>query len=59
MCSNEQVLRAGLGSATEVTNITITWRDGSVDHIESLSADAEYVIVQGEGTAFSRRELRP
>jgi hypothetical protein len=52
MCSNEQILRAGLGDASQVENVTVTWQDGSVDEIGTLDANSEYVIVQGDGAAF-------
>ena len=52
MCSNERILRAGVGSADEVTGVTVTWQDGSVDRIGTLETNAEYTIVQGGGEAF-------
>jgi hypothetical protein len=53
MCSNERVLRAGLGQADQVDNVTVTWQDGTVEQIGSLSANAQYVIVQGDEEAFT------
>ena len=52
MCSNEPILRAGLGQASRVENVTVTWQDGSIDRYGTLDANAEYVIVQGESSAF-------
>lgn len=52
MCSNDQILRAGLGEAERVENVTVTWQDGSIDEIGTLDANAQYIIVQGDGTAF-------
>lgn len=52
MCSNESILRAGLGTADQAENVTVTWRDGTVDRIGTLDADSEYVIVQGSQDAF-------
>ncbi len=57
MCSNERVLRAGLGQADRVDNVTVTWQDGTVEQIGTLSANSEYVIVQGEGKAFALEEM--
>lgn len=48
LCSNERTLRAGLGNDHEVTNVMITWPDGSITEIGTLAADAEYLIVQNE-----------
>ncbi len=52
MCSNEPILRAGLGRASQIEDVTVTWQDGSVDQLGTLDANAEYVIVQGDPTAF-------
>ena len=52
MCSNEQIMRAGLDDADQVENVIVTWPDGSIDEIGSLKANSEYVIVQGDQTAF-------
>ncbi len=52
MCSNERILRAGLGEANRVENVSVTWQDGTVDQLGSLDADAQYIIVQGEIKAF-------
>ena len=53
MCSNEKTLIAGLGQAEKVTDVTVTWQDGSIDEIGTLDANAEYLIVQGQGEAFA------
>ncbi len=58
MCSNERILRAGLGEANRVENVSVTWQDGTVDQIGSLDVDAEYVIVQGENSAFRLARYR-
>jgi hypothetical protein len=52
MCSNERVLRAGLGSATEVKEVTVTWQDGTVDELGTLTCGGQYLIVQGDGEVF-------
>ncbi len=59
LCSNERILRAGLGKADRVTDLTVTWQDGSVDQIGALDTNALYVIVQGEGEAFPQHQYRP
>ncbi len=51
-CSSEKTLIAGLGQAEHVSDLSVTWQDGSVDTIGKLEANAEYIIVQGEGKAF-------
>lgn len=52
--SNERLLRAGLGTADHIENVSVTWQDGTMDYIGSLNANSEYVIVQGTGEAFLR-----
>ena len=49
-CSNEKTLLAGLGEASEVTDVTVTWQDGSVEEIGTLSADVRHLIIQGQGS---------
>ncbi|MCA9139672.1 MAG: CRTAC1 family protein, partial [Planctomycetales bacterium] len=51
MCSNEQVLRAGVGHSEWVRNVTVEWSDGSTDRVGDLETDAQYVLVQGEPKA--------
>jgi len=58
MCSNERILRAGLGEANRVENVSVTWQDGTVDQLGSLDADAQYIIVQGEIKALGWHRTR-
>ena len=51
-CSNEKTLIAGLGKSEMVTDVTVTWQDGSVDEIGTLKANTQYLIVQGSREAF-------
>ena len=52
MCSNERVLRAGVGNAAVIEDVTITWPNGSVEPVGTLATNAGYLIVQGSGEAF-------
>lgn len=52
LCSNEPELRAGLGSETLITDVSVTWPDGSVEDFGTLSADQTYLLVQGDRTAY-------
>ncbi|MFK8113495.1 MAG: FG-GAP-like repeat-containing protein [Rubripirellula sp.] len=52
MCSNERILRAGLGNEQQVQQLSVTWPDGTTDQIGNLAANREYVIIQGSGLAF-------
>ncbi|WP_218933694.1 CRTAC1 family protein [Rubripirellula lacrimiformis] len=56
LCSNERTLRAGLGSDDEVTNVTITWSDGSVTELGTLAADVEYLVVQGQTLPYELKQ---
>ncbi len=53
LCSNEKTLIAGLGQADEVTDVTVTWQDGSVDDLGTLKSNRQYLIVQGRDEAFA------
>lgn len=59
MCSNERTLRKGLGKAEHVTDLTVTWPDGSIDQFGSLKSGAEYILVQGAAQAFRLRKFSP
>lgn len=48
LCSNERVIRFGLGSVLDKVAISIRWADGSIQSHEGLSADADWLIVQQE-----------
>ncbi|MEM8668782.1 MAG: FG-GAP-like repeat-containing protein [Planctomycetota bacterium] len=52
LCSNEKTLIAGLGESKEITDVTVTWQDGSIDRIDRLDANRQYLVVQGSGEAF-------
>jgi hypothetical protein len=52
-CSNEKTFIAGLADADQVTDLSVTWQDGSVDEIGTLAANQLYLITQGLGEAFS------
>ena len=58
MCSNERVLRAGLGDANQIMDVTVTWANGSVQKIGTLDTNAEYLVVQGESDAFRLAEFK-
>lgn len=53
MCSNEHLLRAGLGEASQVEDVEVVWPDGTVQNVGTLAVNKEYVIVQGSPEAFS------
>lgn len=57
-CSAEKTLIAGLGKSDEVTDVTVTWQDGSVDEIGTLQANREYLIVQGQDEAFPMHQYQ-
>ncbi len=58
-CSNERLLHAGLGNAERVTNVRVTWQDGSSERFGSCQAGAVYLIVQGEPEAMEMTRFRP
>ena len=52
MCSNERIVRAGVGNADRIENVTVTWQNGTVQELGPLDTDAEYLIVEGTDSAF-------
>lgn len=52
LCSNERTLRAGPGRDHEVSDVTITWADGSTTELGTLAANAEYLVVQDQPVPF-------
>ncbi|GAA4467057.1 FG-GAP-like repeat-containing protein [Novipirellula rosea] len=48
LCSNERVIRFGLGGANAEALVTIEWPDGSTQTTKSLSIESEWLLVQGE-----------
>ncbi len=51
LCSNERILRAGVGSSDKVNDVQVFWPDGSIDSIGTLDAGARYLIIQGQDAA--------
>ncbi len=51
-CSNEKILLAGLSQSDEVTDVEVTWQDGSMDRLGTLPANTLHLIIQGEQRAF-------
>ncbi|MDA7492495.1 FG-GAP-like repeat-containing protein [bacterium] len=55
MCSNEKILRAGLGNAKRIENTRITWPDGQTEQLGTLETGTDYLVVQGQA-AFNLRQ---
>lgn len=55
MCSNEKILRAGLGDAAVVDNVSITWPSGKTEQLGTLQAGADYLLIEGQ-TAFRLKQ---
>lgn len=51
-CSNEKTLIAGLGSETEISDVSVQWPGGVVTRLGDLAADRQYLIVQDQHEAF-------
>ncbi len=48
LCSNQQLLWAGTGSADEVRQVKVTWPDGNQQMIGTLQTDATYLVVRDQ-----------
>ncbi len=51
MASNERKLHLGCGTATDVTDIQVTWPSGAVESFGALPCGQEYLLVEGTGEA--------
>ena len=52
LCSNEKTLIAGLGDCEAVSDVAVTWQDGSITEISQLKTNRQYLIVQGQDEPF-------
>ena len=58
-CSQSELpLTFGLGRATKVANLKITWPDGSVDNVAAIDANQTVTIQEGRGIIRSARPRR-
>ena len=48
MCSNEKIIRAGVGDASLIENVSVTWPDGQTEQLGNLEAGTDFLIVQGQ-----------
>jgi hypothetical protein len=59
-CSNEACVSFGVGAASELKEVVVTWPDGSEDRLGSLPTGTDYLVVQGQRSAFAiggRKEI--
>ncbi len=52
LCSNERLVRFGLGKNKMPVTAKITWPDGSEQAIDTIEVDREWTVVQGQGPFF-------
>ncbi|WP_253158186.1 FG-GAP-like repeat-containing protein [Stieleria tagensis] len=53
MCSNERILKAGIGSSELAEEVTVAWPHGATETFGSLRAGNTYLLVEGSGQAFA------
>ena len=53
MCSNERILKAGIGASDRVEDVTVSWPSGTHESFGTLSAGGTYLLVEGSGEPFS------
>jgi len=51
MSSSEPIVHFGLGDATTIRRLTVTWPSGTVQTFENLAADRRFTITEPEKTA--------
>jgi hypothetical protein len=54
LCSNEQVVDVGIGGASVIDRVEVTWPAGQTQQFGELPADARYLIIEGDPEVFSR-----
>lgn len=52
LCSEDPVIHAGIGSASQITDAVVTWPDGTNQTLGTLAANQEYLVIQNQGDAF-------
>lgn len=55
MCSNEQILKAGLGHNDHADDVSVTWPDGTTESFGSINAGQTCLLIEGTGEAFAAR----
>ncbi|WP_246112821.1 FG-GAP-like repeat-containing protein [Allorhodopirellula solitaria] len=54
LCSNERLLRIGLGHASDPCDITVTWPNQTQQSWPKTAIDTSWLLVEGEPLAFRR-----
>ncbi|SMP66849.1 Repeat domain-containing protein [Neorhodopirellula lusitana] len=52
LCSNEQILRVGLGDGVGHCSITVNWPNGQTQVFSELAVQSNYLLTQGDLDAF-------
>ncbi len=52
LCSNERVIRVGMGSASGDCDVVVSWPDGQQQRFHQLSLNSRWLLVQGDADAF-------
>jgi enediyne biosynthesis protein E4 len=58
LSQNDTRIHFGLGTASKVDSLEITWPSGKVEKISNLAADKFYFLLEGQGTVPAER-VRP
>lgn len=58
LCSNQAKLIAGIGSATQIDHVVVTWPDGDRQVIGALESNIGYLIIRDQ-PAFQLDQLSP
>ncbi|TWU47648.1 ASPIC and UnbV [Rubripirellula tenax] len=55
MCSNERILRVGLGDLIGECEVTVTWPDGQRQTYSHLKPNTDWLLIEGDQNAFDTR----
>ncbi|MCM2373105.1 FG-GAP-like repeat-containing protein [Aporhodopirellula aestuarii] len=59
LSSNERIIRIGIGESTDDCDVTVTWPDDYRQTYRSLTANASWMLVQGDEKAFPMSPANP
>lgn len=51
-CSSQRCIRFGLGTSSKVDRVIVEWNEKEIESFGSIDANAEYLLIQGEGVPF-------
>ncbi|WP_404307334.1 FG-GAP-like repeat-containing protein [Neorhodopirellula lusitana] len=57
LCSNERILRVGLGDLSDDCKVTVSWLDGQQQTYAGLKLNTQWLLVEGDRDAFELQSV--